>query len=117
MPEWRSSKFLSDGRRSGSVQGSNFLYGFPVNVDILTEGYFADSLKALGIEEFKSAILFEINLKKGEKFYGNLGSTIIMMMAYLILLRQIFIDRRRGKQLGIAIHRPQCEAGSGCGFW
>ena len=44
------------------------------NVDILTEGYFADSLKALGIEEFKSAILsLKINLKKGEKFYGNLG--------------------------------------------
>jgi hypothetical protein len=45
-----------------------------VNVDILTEGYFADSLKALGIEEFKSAILsLKINLKKGEKFYGDLG--------------------------------------------
>ena len=45
-----------------------------VNVDILTEGYFADSLKALGIEEFKSAILsLKINLKKGEKFYGSLG--------------------------------------------
>lgn len=35
---------------------------------------FGDSLKALGIEEFKSAILsLKINLKKGEKFYGNLG--------------------------------------------
>lgn len=45
-----------------------------VNVDILTDGFFADSLKALGIEEFKSAILsLKINLKKGEKFYGNLG--------------------------------------------
>jgi hypothetical protein len=45
-----------------------------VNADILTEGYFTDSLKALGIEEFKSAILsFKVNLKKGEKFYGNLG--------------------------------------------
>lgn len=45
-----------------------------VNVDILTEGYFRDSLKALGIEEFKSAILsFKVNIKKGEKFYGNLG--------------------------------------------
>ena len=44
------------------------------NIDILTEGYFADSLKALGIEEFKSAILsLKINLKKGEKFYGSLG--------------------------------------------
>jgi len=44
------------------------------NLDILTEGYFIDSLKALGVEEFKSAILsLKINLKKGEKFYGNLG--------------------------------------------
>ena len=45
-----------------------------VNVDILTDGYFADSLKALGIEEFKSAILsFKVNITKGEKFYGSLG--------------------------------------------
>jgi hypothetical protein len=45
-----------------------------VNVDILTQGFFKDSLKALGIEEFKSAICsFKINLTKGEKFYGNLG--------------------------------------------
>jgi hypothetical protein len=45
-----------------------------VNVDILTEGFFKDSLKALGIEEFKSAICsFKVNLTKGEKFYGNLG--------------------------------------------
>lgn len=45
-----------------------------VNVDILTDGFFSDSLKALGIEEFKSAILsLKINLKKGEKFYGSLG--------------------------------------------
>lgn len=45
-----------------------------VNVDILTDGFFADSLKALGIEEFKSAILsFKVNITKGEKFYGNLG--------------------------------------------
>lgn len=44
------------------------------NLDILTEGYFIDSLKALGVEEFKSAILsLKINIKKGEKFYGNLG--------------------------------------------
>lgn len=43
------------------------------NADILTEGYFQDSLKALGIEEFKSAILsLTINLKKGEKFYHQL---------------------------------------------
>jgi hypothetical protein len=40
----------------------------------LTQGFFKDSLKALGIEEFKSAICsFKINLTKGEKFYGNLG--------------------------------------------
>jgi hypothetical protein len=45
-----------------------------VNVDMLTDGYFSDSLKALGIEEFKSAILsFKIDIKKGEKFYGQLG--------------------------------------------
>lgn len=45
-----------------------------VNADILTEGYFQDSLKALGIEEFKSAVLsLKINLKKGEKFYHQLG--------------------------------------------
>ena len=44
------------------------------NLDILTEGYFIDSLKALGVEEFKSAIMsLKINIKKGEKFYGNLG--------------------------------------------
>jgi len=44
------------------------------NADILTEGYFKDSLKALGIEEFKSAILsLKINLKKGEKFYHQLA--------------------------------------------
>lgn len=45
-----------------------------VNADVLTEGYFADALKSLEIEEFKSAILsLKVNLKKGEKFYGNLG--------------------------------------------
>lgn len=45
-----------------------------VNVDILTDGFFADSLKALGIEEFKSAILsLKVNITKGEKFYGSLG--------------------------------------------
>lgn len=44
------------------------------NVDIMTEGYFADVFKSLEISEFKSAILsFKINLKKGEKFYGSLG--------------------------------------------
>lgn len=46
-----------------------------VNVDVLTSGYFTDSLKALGIEEFKSAILsLKAELKKGEKFYINLGA-------------------------------------------
>ncbi len=45
-----------------------------VNADILQEGFFKDTYKALGIEEFKSAILsFKTELKKGEKFYGNLG--------------------------------------------
>lgn len=45
-----------------------------VNVDILTDGFFEDSLKSLGIEEFKSAILsFKVNITKGEKFYGSLG--------------------------------------------
>ncbi len=44
------------------------------NVDILTPGYFKDSLEALGIEEFKSAIVsLRPSLKKGEKFYVNLG--------------------------------------------
>ncbi|SFU49008.1 hypothetical protein SAMN05216480_10535 [Pustulibacterium marinum] len=45
-----------------------------VNVDILSEGFFEDSLKALGIEEFKSAILsLKVDVKKGEKFYPYLG--------------------------------------------
>jgi hypothetical protein len=45
-----------------------------VNVDILTDGFFEDSLKALGIDEFKSAILsLKVNITKGEKFYGSLG--------------------------------------------
>jgi len=45
-----------------------------VNADILQEGFFKDTYKALGPEEFKSAILsFKSELKKGEKFYGNLG--------------------------------------------
>tara|TARA_R110002050_G_scaffold69507_2_gene150349 strand:+ start:26561 stop:28270 length:1710 start_codon:yes stop_codon:yes gene_type:complete len=46
-----------------------------VNVDILTSGYFSDSLKALGIEEFKSSVLsLKPEVKKGEKFYINLGA-------------------------------------------
>ena len=45
-----------------------------VNVDVLTDGYFTDSLKALGIEEFKASILsLKAEIKKGEKFYVNLG--------------------------------------------
>lgn len=45
-----------------------------VNIDMLTDGYFTDSLKSLGVEEFKSAILsFKVDIKKGEKFYGQLG--------------------------------------------
>src|SRR5690606_33064267 len=45
-----------------------------VNSDVLTDGFFTDSLKALGIEEFKTSILsFRAQLKKGEKFYINLN--------------------------------------------
>jgi hypothetical protein len=45
-----------------------------VNADVLQEGFFKDTFNALGIEEFKSAILgFKSEIKKGEKFYGNLG--------------------------------------------
>lgn len=45
-----------------------------VNADILQEGFFRDTFKALGIEEFKSAILsFKVNITKGEKFYSHLG--------------------------------------------
>ena len=45
-----------------------------VNLDILTDKYFKANLKALGPEEFKSAILsFKINVSKGEKFYSYLG--------------------------------------------
>lgn len=43
------------------------------NLDILTDGFFRSSLKALGPEEFKSAILsFKIQISQGEKFYFNL---------------------------------------------
>lgn len=59
-----------------SRKDSTFFYVVSafVNADILTEGYFKDSMKSLGIEEFKSAICsFRTNLKKGEKFYGSLG--------------------------------------------
>jgi hypothetical protein len=44
------------------------------NLDILTDKYFKATLKALGAEEFKSAILsFKINVAKGEAFYSYLG--------------------------------------------
>lgn len=55
---------------------STFFYATSsfVNVDVLQEGFFRDTLKALGIEEFKSAILsLKVNITKGEKFYVNLG--------------------------------------------
>jgi hypothetical protein len=55
---------------------STFFYTISsfANLDILTDKYFKATLKALGPEEFKSAILsFKINVAKGEKFYSNLG--------------------------------------------
>lgn len=55
---------------------STFFYAVSslVNLDHLTDGYFKSTLKALGPEEFKSAILsFKINVAKGEKFYSYLG--------------------------------------------
>lgn len=57
-------------------KGSVFFYAISsfVNVDILTDGFFTNNLKALGPEEFKSAILsFRIAISQGEKFYGALG--------------------------------------------
>lgn len=59
-----------------SRKDSTFFYVVSsyVNVDVLTSGYFTDSLKALGIEEFKASILsLKAELKKGERFYINLG--------------------------------------------
>ncbi len=45
------------------------------NADILSDGYFRDTLKALGLEEFKTAVLsLKAQIKKGEKFYFNLGA-------------------------------------------
>lgn len=45
-----------------------------VNADVLQEGFFYDNLAALGLEEFKSAILsLKVNIKKGERFYSHLG--------------------------------------------
>jgi len=55
---------------------STFFYAVSslVNLDILTDGYFKSVLKALGPEEFKTAILsFKIQISKGEKFYYNLS--------------------------------------------
>lgn len=55
---------------------STFFYAASslVNLDILTDGYFKQTLKALGPEEFRSAILsFKINVSKGEQFYSHLG--------------------------------------------
>lgn len=46
-----------------------------INVDILRPGYFLDALKSLGPEEFKTAVLsLQPEIKKGEKFYLNLGA-------------------------------------------
>lgn len=45
-----------------------------INIDILRPGYFLDALKSLGPEEFKTAVLsLDPEIKKGEKFYMNLG--------------------------------------------
>lgn len=45
-----------------------------VNADVLSEGYFEDSLKSLGTEEFITAICsFKTTVEKGKKFYINLG--------------------------------------------
>jgi hypothetical protein len=55
---------------------STFFYAISslVNLDILTEGYFYSTLKALGPEEFRSAILsFKVVIEKGQQFYYNLG--------------------------------------------
>ncbi|EHO13817.1 hypothetical protein [Myroides odoratimimus] len=45
-----------------------------VNVGILSESYFKTTYEALGIEEFKSSVLsLKSSVKKGEKFYHQLG--------------------------------------------
>ncbi len=57
-------------------QDSTFFYvaSSLVNIDILTPGYFLDALKSLGPEEFKTSVLsLRPEIKKGEKFYLNLG--------------------------------------------
>lgn len=44
------------------------------NVDILTQGYFQDSLESFGIEDFKTSIIsLKPSIKKGERFYINLS--------------------------------------------
>lgn len=45
-----------------------------VNADVLSEGYFEDSLKSLGTEEFITAICsFKTKVEKGKAFYISLG--------------------------------------------
>lgn len=45
-----------------------------VNADILQPGYYKDVLESDGIEEFKSSIIgLKPDVKKGERFYINLG--------------------------------------------
>ena len=56
-------------------KGSSLFYMVSsfANADILTPGYFADSLESLGIEEFKASVItLKPTLKKGEKFYISL---------------------------------------------
>jgi hypothetical protein len=55
---------------------------FPlVNVDILTEGYFADSLKALGSKNLRARFYLK-KFKERRKILRQSMSTIFMMMAY-----------------------------------
>jgi hypothetical protein len=64
---------------------------------------------------------FEMNKEyfaKKRKYKTEFIQVKVWWWRNLFLLRQIFIELRNPKkQLGIAVHRPQCEAGSGCGFW
>lgn len=60
-----------------SRKDSTFFYiaSSLVNINILTPGYFLDALKALGPEEFKTAVLsMPPEIKKGERFYTHLGA-------------------------------------------
>lgn len=68
LAEW--TKYWTMARKD-----SVFFYAVSslVNVDILTDGYFTSNIKALGYEEFRSAILsFRVMVSQGEKFYPNL---------------------------------------------